>query len=71
MRLMLSIQETAIGIDAEQQPAWRAYTRALLATVPDRERVLAVIGSPDEAPPQAFERADALADALIVYAAKA
>ena len=75
MRLMLaaflSIQETAIGIDDEQQPAWRAYTRALLEMVPERERVLALIGSPDEDPPQAFERAEALADALIVYGAKA
>jgi len=69
----LAVQETAIGIEPPQQPAWRAYTKALLALVPERERVLALIGDVSESPegPKAFGRAEALADTLIAYSAKA
>lgn len=69
----LTVQETAIGIAPAQQEAWRAYTNAALALVPERERVLAVLGGTDEDPkgPPAFGRAEALADALLAYGAKA
>lgn len=79
LRLMLaaglSVQETAIGITPEQQEAWRAYTNALLALVPERERVLALLGAAqskdDPKGPEAFGRAEALADTLIAYTTKA
>lgn len=69
----LSAQETAIGIRPDQQAAWRAYTDALLALVPKRDTVLSLIGAPGEKieGPEAFGRAEALADALKDYAAKA
>ncbi|MCM5554125.1 hypothetical protein [Pleomorphomonas sp. NRK KF1] len=69
----LSAQETAIGIRPEQEAAWRAYTNALIALVPKRDAVLSLIGAPDEKleGPEAFGRAEALADALKDYAAKA
>ena len=69
----LSAQETAIGIRPDQQAAWRTYTNALLALIPKREVVLSLIGVPDgnAEDPEAFERAEALADALKAYAAKA
>lgn len=69
----LSAQETAIGIRPDQQGAWRAYTDALIALVPKRNAVLSLIGAPDEKieGPEAFGRAEALADALKDYAAKA
>ncbi|MDI4666408.1 hypothetical protein K9U40_19065 [Xanthobacter autotrophicus] len=72
---LLSAQETAIGITAEQQEAWRSYTNALLALVPERERVLALLGAADGKDdlrgPEAFGRAEAVADTLIAYATKA
>lgn len=79
LRLMLaaalSVQETAIGITPEQLGAWRAYTNALLALVPEREQVLALLGAAEgkDNPkgPEAFGRAEALADALIAYTTKA
>lgn len=69
----LSTQETAIGIRPDQQAAWRAYTNAVLALIPKRDTVLSLIGAPDEKAegPEAFGRAEALADALKDYAAKA
>lgn len=69
----LSAQETAIGIRPDQQTAWRAYTNAVLALIPKRDVVLSLIGAPDEKAegPEAFGRAEALADALKDYAAKA
>lgn len=70
---LLSAQETAIGIRADQQAAWRAYTNALLALVPDRDTVLHLIGEPQEKPEEmeAFARPQALADTLSAYAARA
>ena len=68
-------QETAIGITVEQQEAWRTYTNALLALVPERERMLALLGAADgkDDPkgPEAFGRAEAVADTLIAYTTKA
>lgn len=70
---MLATQETAIGIRADQKEAWRAYTTALLALVPEREAMLDLIGEVDEDPtgPEAFARSEAVADALTAYATKA
>ena len=70
---MLATQETAIGIRSDQKDAWRAYTTALLALVPEREAMLDLIGDADEDPrgPEAFARAEAVADALADYATKA
>jgi hypothetical protein len=68
----LSSQETAIGIRADQQDEWRAYTAAMLALVPDAGTVRALAGAPDEDPagPEAFGRIEALADVLSVYGEK-
>lgn len=70
---MLATQETAIGIRADQKEAWRNYTDALLALVPEREALIGLIGAEDEDPkgPPAFARSEAVADALTAYAAKA
>jgi len=71
----LSVQETAIGITVEQQEDWRRYTNALLALVPERERMLALLGAADgkddSKGPEAFGRAEAVADTLIAYTTKA
>lgn len=70
---MLATQETAIGIRTDQKDAWRNYTAALLALVPEREAMLDLIGDADEDPkgPEAFARAEAVADVLTDYATKA
>lgn len=69
----LSLQETVIGIRAEQLDAWRAYTQAVLAMVPDREAVLAVVGAPDDlgSLPAAFARTEAVSEQLMRYADRA
>ncbi|PVB59579.1 hypothetical protein [Labrenzia sp. 011] len=68
----LTLQETAIGIRADQQAEWRAYTRAALALVPDAATVRALAGAPDEDPagPEAFGRIESLADVLSAYGEK-
>lgn len=77
MRLMmatgLSIQETAIGIRADQQDAWRAYTNAVLAMVPEREAVTSLFGKEGENKdgPDAFARPEAIADMVLANNAKA
>ena len=70
---LLAAQETAIGIRPDQMEAWRAYSEALLALIPDRATVVSLVGKPDEGPegPEAFGRAEALSDALVNYADKA
>ena len=70
---MLAVQETAIGITADQKDVWRAYTKSLLALVPEREAMLELIGDADEDPrgPAAFARSEAIADMLTDYATKA
>lgn len=67
---LLAAQETAIGIRPDQMEAWRAYSEALLALIPDRAAVVSLVGKPDEGP-EAFGRAEALSDALVNYADKA
>ncbi|TCL69878.1 hypothetical protein [Rhizobium sp. BK251] len=68
--MVLSAQETAIGIRADQQAAWRAYTQAIMAMVPENE-VVHSIGASEDEPQQAFGRAEHVADALIAYSKKA
>ncbi|RVP09917.1 hypothetical protein CN085_27615 [Sinorhizobium meliloti] len=70
---MLSVQQTAIGIRADQQDAWRAYTQALLALVPDREAVTVLICAPDEnlKGPEALIHAEALSIIVAGYTDKA
>lgn len=69
----LAVQETVIGIRTDQKDAWRTYTQAVLAVVPEKELVRSLLGSADEDAkgPQAFARAEWLADALVDYGAKA
>lgn len=63
----LSAQETLVGITAEQQAAWRAYTNAVLAMVPDKATVSGLLGAAEAQgePLQAFGRVELLADGLI------
>ncbi len=69
----LSIQETTIGIRTDQQDAWRAYTNAVLAMVPERQLVSNLFGKEGENPdgPDAFARPEAFADMLLASNAKA
>ncbi|MGI2030877.1 hypothetical protein ACRQ1B_00660 [Rhizobium panacihumi] len=69
----LSIQETTIGIRTDQQDAWRAYTNAVLAMVPEREVITHLFGKDGENKdgPDAFARSEAVADMVLAGNAKA
>lgn len=66
---LLAAQETAIGIRTDQQDVWQAYTQAILAMIPEKAQLDAVMVKPGEQP-EAFGRPEAIADALIAYADK-
>lgn len=67
---LLAAQETAIGIRTEQRDAWQAYAQAILAMIPEKAQLDAIMVKPGERP-EAFGRAESIADALIAYADKA
>lgn len=67
----LASQETLVGIRPEQKDAWRSYTEALIAMVPAREAVAGLMGKPGAAAPEAFARAELLADSLLAYGDRA
>lgn len=69
----LAAQEVMIGIRSDQKDAWRAYTDALLAMLPDGQKIAGLQAAAREDPkgPPAFMRAEQLADMLANYAPKA
>lgn len=70
LSLGLAAQQTLIGITPEQQTAWQAYTSAVIAMVPEKAVVAGAAGK-DGDMPDAFGRAEHLADTLIAYQARA
>ena len=69
----LSAQEVMIGIRSDQKDVWRGYTDALLAMLPDGEKIASLQAAAQEDPkgPPAFMRAEQLADMLASYGSKA
>lgn len=69
----LAAQEVMIGIRSDQKDAWRAYTDALLAMLPDGQKIASLRATAREDPkgPPAFMRAEQFADVLASYAPKA
>lgn len=69
----LAAQEVMIGIRGDQKDAWRAYTDALLAMLPDGQKIASLQAAAREDPkgPPAFMRAEQLADILTGYGPKA
>lgn len=69
--LLLSAQETALGIRTDQMDAWRGYTTALIALLPSGERLERWRNKEKRADAQAFDLAQDIASAAIERAEKA
>ena len=69
--LLLSAQETALGIRSDQMDAWRGYSTALIALLPTGERLGRWTEEKQRADAQAFDLAQDLASAAIERAEKA
>ncbi len=69
--LLLSAQETALGIRSDQMDAWRGYTTALIALLPSGERLGRWMQEKRRAEAQAFDLAQDMASAAIERAEKA
>lgn len=69
--LLLSAQETALGIRSDQMDAWRGYTTALIALLPSGERLGRWTEEKHRAEAQAFDLAQDIAIAAIERAEKA
>ncbi|WP_371345941.1 hypothetical protein [Ancylobacter sp. IITR112] len=69
--LLLSAQETALGIRTDQMDAWRGYTTALIALLPSGERLGRWTDEEKRAEAQAFDLAQDIANAAIERAEKA
>lgn len=69
--LLLSAQETALGIRSDQMDAWRGYTTALIALLPSGERLGRWSDEKRRAEAQAFDLAQDMASAAIERAEKA
>lgn len=69
--LLLSAQETALGIRSDQMDAWRGYTTALIALLPSGERLERWTQEKQRAEAQAFDLAQDIAGAAIERAEKA
>ncbi|ADH87479.1 hypothetical protein Snov_0142 [Ancylobacter novellus DSM 506] len=69
--MLLSAQETALGIRTDQMDAWRGYTTALIALLPSGERLGRWTDEKKRAEAQAFDLAQDIAGAAIERAEKA
>jgi len=69
--LVLSAQETALGIRPDQQEAWRAYTSALIALLPTGETTKRWTDRQAREKAEAFDLSDDLARVALERAAKA
>ncbi|MFT0862180.1 hypothetical protein [Ancylobacter sp. G4_0304] len=69
--LLLSAQETALGIRADQMDAWRGYTTALIALLPSGERFERWTDNKRRGEAEAFDLAQDIAGAAIERAQKA
>lgn len=63
--LLLSAQETALGIRTDQMDAWRGYTTALIALLPSGDRLARWTDETKRADAQAFDLAQDIAGAAI------
>lgn len=63
--MLLSAQETALGIRTDQMDAWRGYTTALIALLPSGERLGRWTDEKKRAEAQAFDLAQDIAAAAI------
>lgn len=69
--VLLSAQETALGIRPDQQEAWRAYTAALIAFLPTGEGIERWADPEKRAKAGAFDLADDVAGIALARAPKA
>lgn len=69
--MLLSAQETALGIRTDQMDAWRGYTTALIALLPSGERLRRWSDEKTRAEAQAFDFAQDIAGAAIERGDKA
>ncbi|MFD2032802.1 hypothetical protein ACFSKM_25815 [Ancylobacter dichloromethanicus] len=69
--LLLSAQETALGIRTDQMDAWRGYTTALIALLPSGDRLARWTDETKRAEAQAFDLAQDIAGAAIERGEKA
>lgn len=69
--MLLSAQETALGIRTDQMDAWRGYTTALIALLPSGERLDGWADKKKGGEAQAFDLAQDLANAAIARGEKA
>ncbi|MDQ0305144.1 hypothetical protein [Ancylobacter polymorphus] len=69
--LLLSAQETALGIRSDQMDAWRGYTTALIALLPSGERLGRWADEKRRAEAQAFDLVQDMASAAIERAENA